>query len=374
MSSTYIPISIRRQLWFNAHGRCELAGCNKRLDINGITMDKCDISNYAHIIGDSPNGPRGNKVLSKALAKDVSNLILLCPECHKLVDNEGEQKYSVDILRAMKKEHEDRIWRVTGINPEKKSLVVAYGPKIGKDTPYFNKDVLFNTIFPDNYPVDPEPVEIQMNNSVMHDGEPEYWRAEVRQIEHKCLEKVFTRLNDGIASSISLFPLGPQPLLVKLGTVLNDKYKVTVFQKHRIPDTWRWLDEESNNDIKLIEPTDKTKCPVLVIALSSNAIRERIIQRIGESSSIWCITCDTPGNDMMRKRSQLEEFNRVARMTMDAIKSAHPDSCNLSIYMAAPASCAVELGRIRMAKADMPWILYDYRNDKDEDVETITIS
>lgn len=372
MSKTYIPISVRRQLWFDVHGRCEFAGCNKRLDVHGITMDKCDISNYAHIIGDSPNGPRGNKELSKALAEDPGNIILLCPECHKLVDNEGVEKYTVEILRGMKKEHEDRIWRVTGINPVKKSLVVAYAPKIGKEMPYLHKDVLNNTIFPDSYPVDTEPVKIQMN-SVMNDGEPEYWRAEMRQIEQVCQDKVLAKLEDGTVSSVSLFPLGPQPLLVKLGTVLNDKYNVTVFQKHREPDIWRWLDEESNNDIKLLEPEDRTKSPVLVVALSANAIRERITQRIGNSSSIWCITCDTPGNDMMRTRSQLEQFNRIARMTMDAINTAHPNSCSLRIYMAAPASCAVELGRIRMAKADMPWVIYDYRNEKDEDVETITI-
>ena len=76
---------------------------------------------------------------------------------------------------------------------------------------------------------------------------------------------------------------------------------------------------------------------------------------------------------MMRTHGQLEQFNRVARMTMDAIKTAHPCAECLRIFMAAPASCAVELGRIRMQKADLPWILYDYRIDKDEDVETITI-
>ena len=53
MSKTHININVRRELWFAAHGRCEFRGCNKRLDVNGITMDKCNISNYAHIIGDS---------------------------------------------------------------------------------------------------------------------------------------------------------------------------------------------------------------------------------------------------------------------------------------------------------------------------------
>ncbi len=371
MSKTPIPINVKRELWFAAHGRCEFAGCNKRLDVHGITMDKCNISNYAHIIGDSEDGPRGNEK-SKSLAKDPSNLILLCPECHKLIDHEGVEKYTVDILRAMKKEHEDRIWRVTDIQPEKKSLIVAYGPKIGKDVPFFQKEVLHNTIFPNFYPALIDPVEIQMK-SVLHDGDYEFWKVEERQIEQLCHNEVIKAFEEGITSHVSLFPLGPQPLLVKLGTVLNDKYKVMVYQKHRIPDTWRWLDEDEKNDIRLEGPDIKGKDPVLVVALSANAIKERIARRFGGKASIWTITCDSPGNDMMRNLGQLQQFNRVARKAMDAIKTMHPEAANLKIFMAAPASCAVELGRIRMPKADLPWVLYDYRMEQDEDIETITI-
>lgn len=102
MSKTNIPENVKRDLWFAAHGRCEFAGCNKVLFKHGLTMDKCNISNYAHIIGDSPKGPRGG-TKSKELAKDISNLILLCPECHKLIDSD-EEKYPVEVKRIMKRE------------------------------------------------------------------------------------------------------------------------------------------------------------------------------------------------------------------------------------------------------------------------------
>lgn len=335
-------------------------------------MDECNISNYAHIIGDSPKGPRGDKEKSKELAKDINNLILLCPECHKLIDSD-EDKYTVEVLRKMKREHEKRILLVTGIQPNMKSLVVTYGPKIGTDTPHFNKDVLFNTIFPERYPADLSPIEIQMKNSVMKDGETFFWEVELRQIEDICTNKVLGPLERGELSHVSLFALGPQPLLVKLGTMLNDKYPITVFQKHRIPDSWCWLEEDSQNDIQLIEPHDKTKEPVLVIALSTKAILERIADRFGNTVSLWSITCSESGNDMMRCHSQLKQFNRVARMAMDAIKTAHSKADCLKIFMAVPASCAVELGRIRMPKADLPWMLYDYWGDKNKDIETITI-
>ena len=141
-----------------------------------------------------------------------------------------------------------------------KSLVVAYGPKIGNKTPHFHKDVLFNTIFPERYPTDSTPVEIQMKNSVMKDGEHDFWEAELRQIDENCERRIIAPLERGEIPHVSLFALGPQPLLVKLGTVLNDQYPISVFQKHRNPDSWRWLDEDIQNEIKLIEPHEKFGC------------------------------------------------------------------------------------------------------------------
>ena len=373
MSNTTIPNRVKRELWFAAHGRCEFAGCNKQLFIHGITMDECNISNYAHIIADSPNGPRGDIEQSKELATDVSNLILLCPECHKLIDS-NVGKYTAELLRKMKREHEERILHVTGIQPEMKSVVVAYGPKIGKDTPAFHKDVLFNAIFPNRYPANEKPIEIQMKNSVIEDGNPDFWAVESRQIEKICEERIIRLLEENEVPHISLFALGPQPLLVKLGTVLNDKYPVTVFQYHRGNHTWRWHDDHVRNDIQLVEPHDKTNDPVLVIALSADTIKERVARRFCNKASIWTITCNAPDNDMLTACGQLDQFSRVARKTMDAINSAHPEADNLKIFMAAPAACAVALGRIRMPKADMPWIIYDYWRVKNEDIKTITIS
>lgn len=372
MSKTKISQKTIAELWWKAAGRCEFNGCNKLLDQHGVTMQDCNLANCAHIIADSPKGPRGN-MRSKELANDPKNIMLMCPDCHKYIDHEGKYLYPADVLFAMKARHEERILFVTGIQPNMKSLVVAYGPKIGSDTPRFTKDDLFNTIFPERYPAESSPIEIQMKNSVLNDGEPEYWKLEECQIERMCNDKVLRAFEDGTTTHVSLFPLGPQPLLVKLGTVLNDKYQVRVYQKHREPDTWRWLDDCVNNDIYLEEPNDKSKDPVLVLALSAKAIKERIAQKYGDTASVWIITCEEPDNDMMKCEWQLKQFNRVARKAMDAIKTAHPEASCLKIFMAAPASCAVELGRIRMSKADKPWTLYDYWADKDEDIETITI-
>lgn len=100
MSKTKIPDKVKALLWYKAAGRCEFNGCNKRLDRHGITMDECNLSNCAHIIADSPDGPRGSNQ-SNLLAKDPTNIMLMCPECHKYIDHEGKDKFDAQTLFEM---------------------------------------------------------------------------------------------------------------------------------------------------------------------------------------------------------------------------------------------------------------------------------
>ena len=46
--------------------------------------------------------------------------MLLCRPCHKLVDD-NEDEYTIDALKEMKAEHEERIHYVTGFSPDQKS-------------------------------------------------------------------------------------------------------------------------------------------------------------------------------------------------------------------------------------------------------------
>lgn len=372
MSKTPIPINVKRELWFKAHGRCEFNGCNKRLDIHGVTFDKCDLSNAAHIIADSPNGPRGDVKLSKMLAQDEKNLMLMCPECHKFIDNEGVGNYGIERLLKMKKEHEDRIMMLTDISPSRKSLVVFYEANVGYDSPNFCQNDIFLTMAPDYYPAKNSPVSLGLKNSSFFDSSEKYWKMEEEQLLYKCKTDVLKRIAMDGVQHISLFAFAPQPLLIKLGTLLNDKYKVDVYQKHREPDSWSWLPHKDDNMFKVIEPEEKTNNPILVFALSSDTIIGRIKKRFA-NESIWIVTCDHPNKDMLKSKEQAQEFRRLVRDLMNQIETVS-SSDSIRIFSSMPVALAVELGRVRMEKANMKWILYDYIREKNEDFEALTIN
>jgi len=50
------------------------------------------------------------------------------------------------------------------------------------------------------------------------------------------------------------------------------------------------------------------------------------------------------------------------RPLLDKIKAVHGQTTTLNIFPATSVSTAVELGRVRMPKADMPWQVYDQVN------------
>jgi len=47
---------------------------------------------------------------------------------------------------------------------------------------------------------------------------------------------------------LSVFGLGPIPLLIYLGTLLSNKIATDFFQRHRDAENWTWKD--SNEDVK----------------------------------------------------------------------------------------------------------------------------
>lgn len=65
------------------------------------------ISKICHIEAASANGARWNPDMDDDQRRHFDNLILLCDECHCIIDNkENEAKYPVTLLKQWKKQHE----------------------------------------------------------------------------------------------------------------------------------------------------------------------------------------------------------------------------------------------------------------------------
>lgn len=329
-------------------------------------------TNFAHIIADSPDGPRGDKVLSKKLCKDVDNLMLLCPDHHSLIDSvEGIEEYSVQTLHKFKNDHEKRIRFMTSVKNSIPSTVLIYVADINNITCPISYDEANGTIFPERFPSNNIPTVINMKHPGIDERNDKFWEDEVANIEYYYSSDVERLIKQGDINHLSVFALSPMPLLVKLGVLITDIMSADVYQLHREPRTWRWQEAEQKEIFKVIRPNGhEGKKPVLIFALSSN-ITDRVLSYYKKDDiSCWVMTIDTPNNDYLKSKDQLSDFRNKVRLIMEDIdkNSAKGD---VDVYMAMSNACAVEFGRVRMPKADRHMVIYDYYEGKDNKAITI---
>ncbi|WP_255771834.1 hypothetical protein [Pseudarthrobacter sulfonivorans] len=96
----------RKLLWGRAASHCAMPSCRRTLaHQSGLNGDAVLIGEEAHIVAKSPDGPRGESPLSPEQRDEYSNLILLCPTDHALIDKAPED-FSVGFLLDMKAKHE----------------------------------------------------------------------------------------------------------------------------------------------------------------------------------------------------------------------------------------------------------------------------
>lgn len=100
---TYTLPTIKK-LYGLSGNRCTAPDCGRVLIVrDGISIT----SKICHIEGASSDGPRYNPSMSDKDRAHYDNLILLCDECHTMIDNKAnEGTYPVALLKEWKKNHE----------------------------------------------------------------------------------------------------------------------------------------------------------------------------------------------------------------------------------------------------------------------------
>lgn len=373
MSATSVKSKVQNLLWAVSGGRCEYEGCNKLLHTDILTQKKYNTAYIAHIVGDKPDGPRGDQNRSALLSNEIENLMLLCDAHHTLIDRQDVEGHTETRLLEMKRKHENRIELLTSIAPNFSSEILIFGANIGSQNSPLSHQTAAETIVPEYYPASRGGIELGMKNSALVDCSSIYWESEVDNLCLQFAQKVKPKMMQGNDCHYSVFALAPQPLLIRFGVLLNDLNNVRVFQKHREPSTWKWLHHETGSKYVLKEPAIQKQTPVLVLSLSATITHDRIKSVLGEDVSVWEITIDNPNNDFLKTEQMLSEFRKISRSTFNIIKKVH-GNVDLHVFPAMPVSAAVEFGRVWMPKADLPLIIYDQNKQVGGFMKTITIN
>ncbi|MCW5966022.1 MAG: SAVED domain-containing protein [Bryobacterales bacterium] len=340
-----------------------------------MTQEEVNIGQKAHIHSFSERGPRGNDGISVGDLNSVANLMLVCHECHRKIDHKHDGgRYPAALLRRMKSEHELRVERTTGIDANKKSHILLFGSNIGDHTSPLQYEQAAAALFPNHYPAQVTPLDLSTINASFLDRDEEFWDLEAKSLRRKFTQRVSERIATGDIDHLSVFAIAPQPLLILLGTLLGDIVPADVYQRHREPPTWEWPEHTTPVSLNLHEPTTVGGPPALVIALSATVARERVTRILGSGAAIWTITTPAPHNDLIKSRSDLAQLRSICRSLFDRIKATYGSSETLHLFPACGVSVAVELGRVRMPKADMPWQVYDENTSRGGFIPALTIT
>lgn len=144
-----VTVLTRKLLWGRAASHCSMQNCRRPLahqsEIGGSSVV---VGEEAHIVARSPDGPRGESPLSAEQRDEYSNLILLCPTDHALIDKAPED-FTVEGLIEIKAQHEAWVRQSLGaevrLSDEKwAALVDKLTLMLGLDTWSQDLSPLFN--------------------------------------------------------------------------------------------------------------------------------------------------------------------------------------------------------------------------------------
>lgn len=370
-----IPQKIKTKLWMASGGRCQFDGCNKQLWKDSLDYKEMNHAHIAHIYGWAEKSARYELPYSKDLASDFSNLMLLCGTHHDRIDKPATRdEYSSSRLMKMKQQHEQRITFLTSLTKDKRSHVVLFGSRIGKHESPLRFEKALDAILPHFYPNSEIPIVLGISNFSLEDSDDRYWETQEENLNSLFSQKIESLKGNHEVQHFSIFGLAPQPLLIKLGVLLNDIYSAEVYQLHREPSTWSWLDSDESVEYSLLQPKSIDKIVALKLELSATIIDERITSVLDVACSIWSITHDDPHPDFLKTKTDLSGFRDTMRKTFNKIKAIHGQEVVINVFPAMPVSAAIELGRVWMPKSDLPMIIYDHNYKRDGFYKTISIS
>jgi SMODS-associated and fused to various effectors sensor domain len=346
-------------------GRCEFRGCNDFLFIHHVTHQTGNFSEKAHIVAYKENGPRGLEGPRPQDINSIDNLMLICARCHKLIDD-FPLLYPRSELELQKKDHEDRIKRVSELGPELQTFGLIFKSKIGSLTTEISTGEIFKAVHPRYH----SPNSLIMNFNNFGDEASDSYEFTAQRIKRD-VAQLYATHSELITKikHLSVFGLGPIPLLVTLGNCLSNTVSTDFYQCHRDqPDRWMWQNGGDLAQFKaeLIRSGDNKKNVALLLSLSGKISLTTLPSSLDASYFVYEITLanKVPHVEFLRQRQDLENFRMEYRGFLSKLRANHPAVEEIHVFPAIPTPIAITCGFDLLPKVDPVLVVYD--NNKSE--------
>lgn len=359
---------MKLHIWVRAGGRCQFPGCNEPLWKDSLTLQQMNRSYLAHIVADSPNGPRGDDHDSEQLKAELSNIMLLCGDHHRLIDGEHWAEYSVEWLRAQKQAHEERIERQTALQPSMRTHIVLIGSRVGtrRGDGAVNDADAKTTVLPTYYPATDRAIHVDLSELELTEQDASFWQVAQLHAQRRLAPVIQgVDVTGRPIHHLSIFGLASIPILIYCGSLIGDFISADVYQRHRVPTTWAWqpFDNDGFNYTVVTPEAAADACAVAInVSLSGHIHQHEIDRALNQTLPTYTITIAEPSVHFLRAKEQLALFTKAWRVLLSRIRQHHGEQCEVHLFPAVPVSVAIEIGRAWLPKVDP--MLHVYNLDK----------
>ncbi|WP_328317364.1 SAVED domain-containing protein [Streptomyces sp. NBC_00388] len=358
--------------------------CNAYLLEGTMSGRTLPLGEVAHIVGQStdPRSPRGGDPLEKALRDNADNLMLLCAQQHMEIDAKAAlDVFTVEWLRGVKQEHEDRVRHLTALGPERATTVMRMVGPVHGNVVELSRETAANAVTAGHrFPLYLESytrhgVEIDLRHTpgeqaaAAWDAEPaaEASRHYYQQATKIIDDVVQNRLRPGIerdsVQHVSVFGFARLPLLVYLGSLLDDTVPTDIYQRHRLEQSWVWPAESGPVTEFAAHPVQAgpDEDEAVVVLNVSGVIapyeipRELSALRRYEVSPVSA----QAGPDVLRCRASLRRLEETLRMLLARLEREVKSLRRLHVLPAVPLSAAVALGRAHHPQVHPQMVIYE---------------
>ena len=370
--------TVRNALWARTAGRCTI--CNRRLLGDSRTyLHSVLLAELAHNIGategsDSPRSKDNDGVVN---TESEENLLLLCHDCHKIIDDPDHiDFFPPEKLREIKDSFERRIEMVTENGGLTRTAALRVGSQIRGSLALASQREVAETLLAVN---SLGLVETQRSGDFtcrIHGaaGGRGFWEAGQQAIDDT-LHLVRQAIDSGDVEHISVFAIAPIPLLVYLGWHLDDKTPTRIFQKHRDQFVgWSWTNQGDPVEFEVSATDSQTGVEdvVLVCAITSEVNPAFLPDEIGDVPRVEIRPVDVaPDPTLISHEQSLANFAAQWRAALATAEARYPTARRWHLVASAPITVAIEAGRAVMRDVHPAVTVYERGPDWYEGVLTI---
>jgi hypothetical protein len=331
------------------------------------------LGDLAHIVGQhqTAGSPRGLADLSADERDKADNLMLICKGDHAEIDRAGSlDVMTVEKLRKLKRDHENRIRYLTGLAPDRSTVVLRMVGRVRGNAVELTRDSATTAILrsSDRFPdyrlcLDRHGIEIDLRQLP---GEPaaghRYYTAAKAAIDEVIDHKVVEGVARENIAHLSVFAFARIPLLVYLGSRLDDTIPTEIYQRHRAGERWDWPRTAKASDFVVQSPTGLAGVSEAVLVLNvSGTIQPQELPAKLLDLPTFVLQPDgqLPQPDVIASRKTLQAFEAKVRSLLSGLEAAGKAIGRLHVFPALSLSAGIVLGRVVDPHVHPTLVIYD---------------